>query len=113
VSLAQIILRSLQKKCPSCGQHGIFLKGWTLRDRCPGCKCTIAEREDDTYFFMYMSTAAITGLFVILMLLFPPENKNLGRAVVFIAAVLVFFVSNPYRKSIAIGLDYWIENKVT
>jgi len=109
MTLSTVLLRGLRKRCPQCGNAPVFKHGWTLQEQCPSCGCGIGSREDDTYFFMYMSTAAITGMFVILMILIRPANKDLGRVVVAVGAVCAFFFSNPYRKSLAIALDYWIE----
>ena len=109
MTLPTILLRGLRKRCPQCGGTPVFERGWTLYEKCAACGCAIGSREDDTYFFMYMSTAAITGIFVILMILFRPQNKNLGRAIVAVGAITAFFFTNPYRKSLAIALDYWVE----
>jgi hypothetical protein len=55
---------------------------------------------------MYLSTAFMTGVIVVGMLLIHPPNLWLGRAGVFAAAMLFIVATMPYRKGVAIALDY-------
>jgi len=60
---------------------------------------------------MYMSTAAITGVFVISMLLLPaPKNQNIAALLIGVGAVTIFFVTTPIRKSVAIALEYFTDS---
>jgi hypothetical protein len=58
---------------------------------------------------MYMSTAGLTGLLVVLMFLLHPRVLWIGQVLVGIAAVAVIGLSLPYRKGIAVALDYLLE----
>ena len=100
------------RKCPSCGKAGIYEAWAHLRVECPNCQNPIQAREPDTWFFMYVSTAAISGLFIIAMILINPENQTLGRWLLAIAAIVFIVGSIPQRKGIAIALDYIIKNIV-
>lgn len=60
---------------------------------------------------MYISTAAMTGAIVLVMLLVQPPNKGLARVVVFLAALLVIMMSLPYRKGFAIAMEYLIDRR--
>jgi len=66
----------------------------------------IREREPDTYLFMYVSTAAITGIFLLLMLFSRPAHILLAQILVVGVAAVTFIVTIPLRKSLAIALDY-------
>ncbi|HTL69979.1 MAG TPA: hypothetical protein VL404_01690 [Candidatus Eisenbacteria bacterium] len=107
-SLAALAGRAWRKLCPACGGSSLF-EGGALRPACPSCGLLIRSREPDTWFFMYVSTAGITGIFVVLMLLVVPANRLLGRVAVGAAAIAAFFLTNPLRKSFAIALDYLAE----
>ncbi len=61
---------------------------------------------------MYLSTAFITGLFILAMLLVLPKSLWAGRFLVAGAALLLFFFSAPYRKGLAIAFDYLVELRV-
>ncbi len=60
---------------------------------------------------MYYSTAMLTGVIVILMFLIRPANLWLGRLVVFATALVLIVLSLPYRKGIALAIDYLSEHR--
>jgi len=105
--LIVVLKRALAMKCPACGRAPIFDRsGWTLHNTCPSCGLDLRDREQNTYFFMYVSTAAITGVFLLFMLFFMPGNVPLARVLVIAVSSAVFIGTIPLRKSIAIALDY-------
>ena len=57
---------------------------------------------------MYMSTAGLTGTLVVVMFLIRPRVLWVGQIVVALAAVAVIGFSLPYRKGIAVALDYLV-----
>jgi hypothetical protein len=57
---------------------------------------------------MYMTTAGLTGVLIVAMLLIHPANLWLGRLVLFAAAVLLILGTAPYRKGLALALDYLV-----
>lgn len=71
------------------------------------------KREPDTYFVMYMSTAALTGVFIVGMLLTSPRSLLEGQITVAVLAIIVMFGTLPFRKGIAIGWDIYVERKTS
>jgi uncharacterized protein (DUF983 family) len=113
VSALATIRRGLRRRCPRCGEGQLF-QGWNrLRESCPVCGLRYEERSGDTWFFMYMTTAGLTGVLVVVMFLVRPRVVWLGQLAVLAAAVVVIGLSLPYRKGIAVALDYLIERRVT
>ena len=101
-----VLVRGLRGRCPRCGQAPMF-QGWNrLHDRCAVCGLALEARSGDTWFFMYMSTAGLTGLIVVTMFLLRPRVLWVGQLLVLAAAVLVIGLSLPLRKGAAIALDY-------
>ena len=89
-----------------------MFEGWNhLRERCPVCGLDIEARSGDTWFFMYMSTAGLTGTIVVVMFLLRPRVLWIGQLLVVVAAVLVIGLSLPLRKGVAIALDYLVTRK--
>jgi uncharacterized protein (DUF983 family) len=106
------IVRGLRRRCPRCGLGPLF-RGWNrLRESCPVCGLRYEERSGDTWFFMYMTTAGLTGVLVVVMFLVRPRVVWLGQLAVLAAAVVVIGLSLPYRKGVAVALDYLIERRV-
>lgn len=78
-------------------------------EACPVCGLEIERRLGDTWFFMYMTTAGLSGALVVAMFVIRPRVVWMGQILVCLAAVAVIGLSLPYRKGIAVALDYWIE----
>jgi len=55
---------------------------------------------------MYVSTAALTGVVVVLMILVRPSNLAAGRAVVAVIALGLIVASLPARKGMAVAINY-------
>jgi uncharacterized protein (DUF983 family) len=104
-----IFRRGLKRLCPQCGRGKLFAGWWQMADSCPYCGLKLASRESDTWAFMYLSTAFITGIFILSMLLILPKSLWVGRFAVAIAALFLFVISAPYRKGLAIAFDYLVE----
>lgn len=103
--------RGLARRCPRCGEGDLFAGWHRLRERCPVCGLAFERRTGDTWFFMYMSTAGLTGLFVVAMFLLRPSVIWQGQVVVCVLAVVVIVLSLPLRKGVAVALDYWLEQR--
>ena len=89
-----------------------MFQGWNhLHERCAVCGLDIEARSGDTWFFMYMTTAGLTGVLVVLMFLIRPAVVWAGQIAVAIAAVVVIGLSLPLRKGLAVALDYLVERR--
>jgi uncharacterized protein (DUF983 family) len=111
--LSQVLARGLRCRCPRCGEGRLFAAWNRLHERCPVCDLELERRVGDTWFFMYMTTAGLTGSLVVLMFLIRPRVVWVGQIVVSLAAVAVIGLSLPYRKAVAVALDYFIEGDGT
>lgn len=80
-----------------------------LRPACENCGLVLEPLEGNSWWFMYYSTAFLTGVVIIGMLLMPPANIWVGRAVVLIAALSLYMVSFPFRKGLAVAIDFLSE----
>ena len=105
------LIRGLRGQCPRCGEGGLF-QGWNhLNESCPVCGLRYEPRTGDTWFFMYMSTAGMTGLLVVIMFLIRPRVLWVGQAVVMVTALVLMLLSLPMRKGIAVALDYLVSRE--
>ncbi len=105
----RVLGRGMRRRCPQCGQAGLFVRWHTLRSHCPVCALDFRGYDQDTWAFMYLSTTFLTGVIVVGMLLFPPDNRWLGRAVVVVAAIAVILGTLPLRKSLGMAVEYLID----
>jgi uncharacterized protein (DUF983 family) len=80
--LKRILSHGLRRRCPKCGIGPVFARWHEVAETCSHCNLDLQEREGDCWAFMYITTAFITGLFFIAMLLYRPANLMLGRIVV-------------------------------
>jgi uncharacterized protein (DUF983 family) len=105
--LAVLLRRALKLRCPRCGEGPIFRRVLTYseHDACPKCGFRYDPRGE-SLAFMYFSTAFITGLLIIVMLLTRPESLVAGRIAIVCAALGLYLVTMPLRKAIAIAINY-------
>ena len=103
--------RGLRQRCPRCGEGSLFLAWNRLRESCPVCGLPFERHTGDTWFFMYMSTAGLTGFLVVCMFLLRPRIVWLGQVAVAAAALVTIVLTLPYRKGVAVALDYLIERR--
>ena len=107
IPVAVLLRRALKLRCPRCGEGPIFRRVLTYKEfeACPRCEFRYDPRGE-SLAFMYFSTAFLTGLLIIAMLLIRPESLVVGRIFVVCAALGLYFVTMPLRKAIAIGINY-------
>ena len=109
--LVSVLWRGFKKICPQCGRGKIFKNWFTLNEKCSFCECEFQSREDDTYFFMYMSTGFLTGLFIVAMFFVVPSNIRFGKLILLLSSLFFFILTHPYRKGLAVAIDYYVDNK--
>jgi uncharacterized protein (DUF983 family) len=104
---AVLLRRAFKLRCPRCGEGPIFRRVLTYKEHeaCPSCGFRYDPRGE-SLAFMYFSTAFLTGLLIIAMLLIRPQSLVVGRAFVVGAALLLYLVTMPLRKAIAIAINY-------
>jgi len=101
--------RGLRLRCPRCGVGRLF-HGWNrLNESCPACGLAYERQPGDTWFFMYMTTAGLTGVLVVAMFLIRPRIVWLGQAAICAAALVLIVLSLPFRKGIAVAVLYLIQ----
>src|SRR5438552_10952636 len=103
----QLIGRAIRLRCPRCGEGKIFRRVLTYSEytNCPRCGLRYDPRGE-SLAFMYVSTAFLTGVMVIVMLLMHPESIASGRTVVIPIALALYVFTLPVRKALAIALNY-------
>jgi len=106
-----LLSRGIRKRCPQCGVGELFSTWNTLKENCSECNCVLQGREANSWFFIYMTTAFVTGLFLLYMFLFPTKNQMLGRLILTPLAIICIVFTLPYRKGIAVALDYFMEQQ--
>ena len=106
---ALALRRGLRLRCPRCGEGRLF-HGWNrLNESCPVCGLIYERENGDSWFFMYMTTAGLTGMLVVIMFLLRPRAIWLGQLAIAAAALVVIVASLPFRKGIAVALNYLIQ----
>lgn len=103
----QLLGRALRLRCPRCGEGKIFRRILTYSEytSCPRCGLRYDPRGE-SLAFMYVSTAFLTGVMVVVMLFMHPESIASGRLVVIPVALALYVSTLPVRKALAIALNY-------
>lgn len=108
--LLSVLWKGLKKRCPQCGLGKLFKNWFSLNEKCSYCNCEFQLREDDTYFFMYMSTGFLTGLFIVSMFFVVPTNIRFGKLILLLLSLLFFILTHPFRKGLAVAIDYYVDS---
>lgn len=104
-----IVSRGLRRRCPQCGLGPLFTGWYEPIDKCAVCDLPLTSSDGFTLGLMYVTTAALTGIIIVAMLLIgAPRNLWLGHIAVLVAALSTMFGTMPFRKGLAIGIDYYI-----
>lgn len=111
MSWLRLMVRGLRKRCPRCGEGRLFARWYTLHDRCASCRLAYDAADGDTWAFMYASTAFLTGVIIVAMLLTTPPQVWAARLLVFPIAMVVVVGSLPFRKGLAIAFEFLIERR--
>lgn len=107
-----VLSRGARGLCPACGIGRIF-QGWlALNENCPTCKQPFQKGSGDTWALLYLSTAGLTGVLVIFMLVINPFSILANRAVLAVAAFTLIVASLPLRKGLAVAIDHLIDDTV-
>jgi len=109
IRLSRTLLRGLRERCPRCGNGKLFESFFRLRPRCDACGLDIMSRSADTWAPIYLSTAGLTGVVIVGMLVLRPANLAIGRFTLAIAATSAILLTLPSRKGAAIALNYFVE----
>lgn len=107
--LLRSLARGLRCRCPRCGEGRLYQGMYREQERCPRCGVEFGWYSGEVLGFLYMSTALVTGLFVVAMLLWQPPSVGLGRLVIIPLALVVYLATSPFRKGAALGLKMALE----
>jgi uncharacterized protein (DUF983 family) len=107
-AIMRTILRGLRTRCPRCGRGPLFAGRYRLRERCAQCGLAFGPYAADTWAMIYFSTAGLTGVVVVGLILARPANLMLGRVALGAVALALIVASLPFRKGAAIALNWLI-----
>ncbi len=111
-SPASIVPKTLRLRCPRCGLGRLYQRWNVLCEHCPSCGLDIQRREQEAWFFIYMSTAGLTGIVILPMLFIDLTSIVFGYAVALLGWLLLILLTLPARKALAIGIDYYLEERL-
>jgi uncharacterized protein (DUF983 family) len=106
-----VLLRGLRRRCPRCGIGELFDSWYGLRPHCGDCGLDYAKLAHDTWALIYVSTAALTGVVIVGVVFLRPFNIVVGRFVLALTAATLIVASLPFRKGMAVALNYFIESR--
>ncbi|HEY6952939.1 MAG TPA: hypothetical protein VI758_11060 [Bacteroidota bacterium] len=110
-AFAEILVRGMRMRCPRCSRGRLYDRWNVFKKACEYCGYGFEEREGNCWFFLYSTTAALTGIFIILILLWKPGNLFLGRLVLGVASICIIVFTLPVRKGVALALEFLSEQK--
>jgi uncharacterized protein (DUF983 family) len=106
----RLLLRGLLKRCPRCGDGGVFSSWFTLREVCPRCRLRIEREEGYWVGAMALSIVITELLFVaflaVAVILTWPDLPVVPLIIAGVALNIVFpIVSYPTMKTLWLATD--------
>ena len=96
----------LRRKCPHCNRGPLFIKRYTLHERCPNCDYLISTALGDLVILTYVGSASITGLFLLAVFVVRSPKSGFEMLIYLLVAVGLLFGTMQHRKGFAISLLY-------
>ena len=94
----------MRRKCPHCHRGQLFVRRYTLHERCPECDFLIPTAHDDLVVLTYVGSASITGLFLLATFVIRLPKSGFEMLIYLLVALGLLFGTMPHRKGLAIGL---------
>jgi len=109
--LVTLLGRAFGRRCPYCGEAGVFTSFWTLRERCPRCGVPF-EREEGYFLGAYavnLIAAEFLGFGFVLALLIRTDLTTLWLQIIAVGvAVGLPLLGYPYARSLWMTIDLMI-----
>ena len=112
IPLKTYLWRGAKKKCPACGEGELFGSWNNLHTVCPKCACELKARETDCWGFLYLTTAGLTGIFLIALLIVRPNSPQIARVILALTSFATIVLTVPNRKGMALGFEYWLDQRL-
>lgn len=113
-AISKLLSHAARRRCPCCGRGRLFDGFFSLKHRCETCDYDFDASEGSTWFFMYMTSGGVIGVCFLILFFWRPAREEMvfASSVMIGAAAVLLLGSLPWRKAVAIALDYWIEPRV-
>ncbi len=104
-----LIKRALRKRCPVCGNGGLFISHFKMSRSCPACHATFWKDPGESLGAMYLDYAVAAGAFLICwaVLAWTTQLSDLSQLVILsVVAIVSVLVCFPYTRSFWTVLVY-------
>lgn len=112
VKLGTLLRRGIRKRCPVCGNGGLFSTWFKLRDRCPSCGYPFAREEGYWVSAIIVNMAVIEAIFLVVFMvtvIATAPDIPWGPLVLIAAGVNVVFPIfwYPFSKTTWMAIDLY------
>ena len=107
ISLKSLIFRGLRKKCPNCGNSGLFLRWIHLHENCKECGIRFLKSQGDIWaFFLIFDRILLLPIIAGIYFSFMPVG--ITPLMTFFAVIIsLFLYTTPHRYGLCVALDYY------
>ena len=110
-SIGALFWRAVRRRCPRCGNRGIWATWFHTHSHCPHCELVLDRGESDYFYGAYMLNFVAAELVVMVTFVAallvtwpaPPWNALMVGAIAF--AVIAPFVLYPVTKGLWLAID--------
>lgn len=106
VGAVRVMQRALRQRCPNCGRGRVFDGWYELREWCAECDYAFEAKVGDHWGVFYVTTAAVPGLLILVVVFLPPPATLAGRLLWFGFFCGLMIATMQVRRSIGVALDF-------
>jgi uncharacterized protein (DUF983 family) len=110
LTTSRLLWRGITKRCPVCGQRGLFRRWFTIVERCPRCDFKLERIEGQWIGALGMNTivsfgAVLIGVIAVTIATYGGGSITAAVAVVVAIAVVVPLLFFPTSKTLWAAID--------
>ena len=110
--LSALLWRGWRKKCPQCGDGGLYARWMKVRERCPVCGLVYLPNQGDLWGALVFLDRALFLIPFIVLVYFRLWHPN-GIAFYVLSGGMLFLLifTLPQRNGVALAIDYLIRRR--
>jgi uncharacterized protein (DUF983 family) len=110
--LGTLLWRGWRKKCPQCGQGGLYKRWMRLHDYCPVCGLKYLQSQGDLFGPLVLVDRVLFIIPLIVLFYFGVWHPGLaGLLLVGVTAIFLLIYTMPHRNGVSLAIDYFIRRK--
>lgn len=109
-----LLWRGMRRRCPNCGQSGLFRRWVRIRHACPTCHLKLDRGEDDYFIggfavnFLAAELVVVVAALAAILLTWPDVPWTALEVGLLLLVVPFPVLTYPFAKTLWLAMDLWL-----